>query len=201
MRKSPDGNREVIEMLVPVEGSISKTIRFSGLGLPDKIVIAEKNVDPTSLFDIVNRYADLLTYDTYQVIRGGLTNLAKTPIQENDQTIAMRSGGTFEIGTANVEKLKPGEIRTISPDDSSPGPTMSWIISTAESSYLLVAPQGLNSFDLAELLKDYLQGEYLIEMISAGIITASEAEEVPGWRLIVEPKIHLPAPEHIYRLN
>jgi len=192
MRKTPDGSREVIEMLVPIEGRVSKVVRYSGMGLRDRIVIGSPDVAPELLLDILNRDCDgRLVYDNYQVLRGGLVPLADVPLQKGDQTFANRGGGTFGSGRSNGQSLRPGEIHILD-TAAGPGPTAAWCLTTRDQKALLITPAALNSFELAERLPSHVEGEFLIEMLSAGVMTAGTEPVARGWRLIAEPIVHVP---------
>jgi hypothetical protein len=73
MRKSPDGTREVIEMLVPIIGSRSRTFRVTGLGLSPKILIGAEDLPVATCLDITNRdVSGHLRYDMIETVRGGM---------------------------------------------------------------------------------------------------------------------------------
>lgn len=189
MRKSPDGTRDVIEMQVPIEGSRSRTVRISGLGLPTKIGIGAVGLEDSAWLEMHNRdVPGHLRYDTVETIRGGMMPLPENPIQGNDQTYAARSGATFGNGTRQVPAEGQGEVTKVEPD-SGPGSTMAWMVTDTRGKYLFVAPAGFDSFALAEAMAPSMHGEFIVEMLTAGTLTATDEIAAPGWRTLIEAPV------------
>lgn len=198
MRKTPDGSREVIEMLVPVTGSRSRTVRISGLGLPPKIGVGAFDLPDETWLNLLNRdvRGGHLRYDQVETVRGGMMPLADKPLQGADQTYAARGGATFGMGTRKAPAEGSGQVVTAA--DGAAKPTMSWLVTDARRKYLLVAPDGLDSFQLTELIARAMHGEFTIEMVSSGQMTAAEEIAAPGWKVLMEPPApcHEPMPMH-----
>jgi len=187
MRRSPDGSREVIEMLVPVEGSLGRTVRITGLGLPPKIGIGAFDLPDNTWLDITNRFVNgQLRYDTVETVLGGMMPLADRHLQGPDQMYAARSGATFGIGKQKTPVEHPGEVEFVEDDGNKP--TMAWVVSDARSKFLLVAPAGMDSFQIADAAAKAMCGEFIVEMITSGTLSATEVVAAPGWRVRIVPQ-------------
>lgn len=190
MKKTPDGKREVVEMLVPIEGSTSRTVRITGMGLPPKIGVGAVDLPDSTWIEITNRsLKGSLRYDTVETVRGGMMPLHERPLQGDDQAFSARSGASFGEGKRPQPDAQDGETVLVEPGEG-PGPTMSWIVTDARGQYLFVAPAGFNSSDLVDAMAKSMHGEFTVEMISAGTLTAGEKAVAPGWRLLLDPPVH-----------
>lgn len=200
MRRTPDGAREVVEMLVPTEGSPSKTVRITGLGLPSKIGVGAVDLPDEVWVDLCNRdLSGNLRYDAVETVHGGMMPLHETPLQKGDQVYQSRSGCSFGDGKSAAPSRHPGEVEEVA--HASPSePTCAWIVSDARGKSLLVVPAALDSFDLVDRLAPALEGEFTVEMVTTATVTAAEAVAAPGWRVLVTPPRH-PGSGHPLGLN
>lgn len=189
MRKSPDGKSEVIEMLVPMEGSISRTVRVTGLGLPPKIGVGAVDLPDSTWIEILNRdIKGHLAYDTVETVRGGMMPLADRFLQDGDQIFSARSGATFGKGQLAEPDDGAGQVEKVE-DGSAPGPTSAWIVTDAARKCLLVLPHVFDSFQVAEMISEAMHGEFMVEMVTSGSMTAREEIAAPGWRVLLYPPV------------
>jgi len=186
MRRSPDGKRDVIEMKVPIEGRRGRVVIISGLGLPTKVGIGATDLPDEDWLAIENRgvRGGGPRYDTIETIHAGMIRLDDNPRQGTDQTFAARGGATFALGALSAPVAVEGEI--METDPLYPEGTVPWIITGERMKCLLVAPPHFNSEEIAGMVRKAMHGEFTVEMVSAGTLTAGDPLTVPGWRLAKE---------------
>lgn len=193
MRKSPDGAREVIEMLVPIEGSRSRTVRVTGLGLPAKVCVGAHDLPDETWIEILNRdVKGHLAYDSVETVRGGMMPLHDRHLQGSDQMFAVRSGATFGHGTLEAEAAKDGDVVRVEDGKGiHPGPTTAWIVTDSRMKYMLVVPAqfDLDSFGVADMITKAMCGEFMVEMVTSGSFTARDEVAAPGWKVLIDPPV------------
>jgi hypothetical protein len=121
-----------------------------------------------------------------ETVRGGMMPLDDHPLQKGDQTYAARSGATFGLGTRSSPQEGNGEAVVVEGAENS-NPTMAWLVTDERGKYLLVAPAALDSFELASKIARSMHGEFMIEMLTSGSLTACDEPAAPGWRVMLEP--------------
>lgn len=186
MRRSPDGKREVFEVSGALPGKRSRIVLVSGLGLPTKVGIGAYDLPDETWLKILNRDVSGtgLRYDMIEEVHGGMVRLDEMHLQGADQTMSMNAGATFGEGTRTAPCEDEGHIIEILDGDTVyPDGTSAWLVTDVRGKALLVSPYQTDSIEIAGILKDHIHGEFTVEQIWSGTMTASENLTVHGWPL------------------
>jgi hypothetical protein len=195
MRRSPDGKRDVYVAGTPLQGKKSRIVLISGLGLPTKIGIGATDLPDETWLEIHNRDVggSGLRYDTIEDIHGGMVRLHARAHQGRDQTFSPRAEATFGHGTLSQPKDEEGEIMEMAEGDTVyPLGVTAWLITDGRGKAVLVAPYQTNSDEIADIVKDHIHGEFTVENVFSGTMTAADELTAHGWPLA--KSAYAPAP-------
>lgn len=186
MPLTPDGEREVFELKYPVNGSRSRTVIISGLGLPTKIVVGAPDLPDETHLSISNRDRNGRApfYDTVETIELGSVSLHAKPYQGSDQSFSAKGGALFCIGALAAPNPITGDVAF---GPKIPGDKAAWLITTENSKFICVSPHSLDSYRTRDFIRRLAHGVFTVEMISAGTFTAADDHSVPGIRTITTP--------------
>jgi hypothetical protein len=187
MRKSPDGIGEKIDMQVPVYPVRVGVVILSGEDVRPKIGVGARDLPLEDWLYIENDHQPTGSYTKVEKVCMGMLALDDKPLQGRDQSYTS-GGATFRQGTgpALADVAKPGEL-TAANDEQTQYDMAAWLVTFGDGrKSLLVVPDSLNSFEVADYIATYTDLEFCIESISAASYTANEDLLMPGWTILMD---------------
>jgi hypothetical protein len=197
-----------MEMAVAVEPTACRTavVVLSGDGVPSKVGIGAFDLPLEDWLRITNRHRADGPYTRAERVAIGMIALSDNPHQTGDQTMS-KGGATFRLGTRAAVPENEGEVAD-APEEHCGYDVAPWLVTWADGrKTLMVLPkmegsEFYDSFGVADYLAPGIHGEFCIEAVDAGQMTAAADLRVPGWTLLmdrtesigVEPTLAAPRP-------
>ncbi len=172
-----------------IDARRSSTVMIEGEGLPTKIGIGAPDLPFETWLSIQNRDVPSSgpQYDRVTQVRTGMLLLDTKPLQGRDQTYCGRSGITVRQGILPPDAaVPPGRIEHT--EGTLPRQTYAWrVVGSQGRSAILTIGMNLTSHEVADLLTKNMKGEFHVERIDSGAMTAARDPIVPGWKLLLAP--------------
>lgn len=188
MTRSPDNERDIIVMEVPIRARASRTMLVKGKDLPTRVMVGAPEIPGEIVFGILNRSLPQGSpvYDEACYLADGMVRLHAKPLQAGDQTSSSQAGATVGMG----DLKKPLEISSpmiVAP--LPPFPTAAWRVTTADLKALLVMPSAFNSFDVRDHVQKQVHAQFIVERIDSGSMVVASDPCMPGWPATVTPTL------------
>lgn len=172
-------------MLVPRRAVSGRVFLISGDGVPMKIAFGSRATDEEILLHLANDRRVDGPYLHAEEIVAGMVALDRKPHQRGDQSI---TDGGLTIRTGQDKGGDgPGERKEATATDEVTL-TYPWLIVREDGTrQVLVLPDPADSFDVADALRQRVDGRFSIQAIQGGQMTVAPDPLVPGWSLVVKP--------------